>query len=175
MTVSPRFLWMLDHARKEQMCMDPFCGTCGATPFMKRVERTLGLEEFVPWQTFFRRRRYRDLLLNQLASLNPDQAEANFHALKFSLTRAFSANPPEVQLDIENRLRDTSAGLILVRMKKHHEDRMAKRALSDPELAKARREEKKKMKAEIHQKRVEFYRANPFLSDLGPIGHDINK
>jgi hypothetical protein len=52
---------------------------------------------------------------------------------------------------------------------------MAKRALSDPELAKVRREEKKKMKAEIHQKRVEFYRANPFVSDLGPIGHDINK
>ena len=104
-------------------------------------------------------------MLDQLALLNSDQAEANFHALKFFLTRAFSANLPDVHLEIENRLRDTPAGLILARMKKHHEDRMAKRALSDPELAKARREEKKKIKAELHRKRVEFYRANPFASD----------
>ena len=132
---------------------------------MKWVERPLGLEEFVPWQTFFRRRQYRDLLLDQLASLNSDQAEAKFHALKFFLTRAFSTNPPDVQLDIKNRLGDTPAGLILARMKKHHEDRMAKRALSEPELAKAKREEKKKMKSEIHRKRVEFYLTNPFASD----------
>ena len=132
---------------------------------MKWVERPLGLEKFVPWQTFFRRRQYRDLLLDQLASLNSDQAEAKFHALKFFLTRAFSTNPPDVQLDIKNRLGDTPAGLILARMKKHHEDRMAKRALSEPELAKAKREEKKKIKAELHRKRVEFYRANPFASD----------
>ena len=172
MAVSPRFLWMLDHARKEQMCMDPFCGTCGANPFMKRVERTLGVEEFVPWQTFFRRAQYRDLLIEQISALNEHQANENFDALKFFLTRAFAANPLELRIQIENKLAATPAGLILDRMKKHYEDRLAKQALSDPELAKVRREEKRKVKAEIHRQRVEFYRSNPFISMRGRKGQD---
>ena len=158
MTVSPKFLWMLDHARREQMCMDPFCGTCGATPFMKLVERTLGLEDSVPWQIFFRRTEYRNLLIEQLAAFNEHHAQSNFDALKFLLTRAFAANPHEVRTEIENKLAATPVGSVLGRMKKHYADRLAKQALSDPGLAKARREEKKKVKAEIHRQRVEFYR-----------------
>ena len=172
MAVSQRFLWMLDYARKERMCMDPFCGTCGANPFLKRVERTLGLEELVPWQIFFRRVQYMDMLIEQLVALNEHHANANFDALKFFLTRAFAENPLEVRTQIENKLAATPAGSILARMKKHYEDRLAKQALSDPELAKVRREEKRKVKAENHRQRVEFYRSNPFISMRGRNGQD---
>ena len=158
MRVSLRFLSMLDHARKEQMCMDPVCGTCGATPFMKSVELALGVEKLVPWQEFFQEAQYRDLLINQLVALNEHHAQTHFEAIKFFLTRAFAVNPLEVRNEIENRLAATPSGFILARMKQHYEERLARQALSDPEQAKVRREEKKKAKAEIHRKRVEFYR-----------------
>jgi len=172
MAVNPRFLLMLDHARKVRMCMDPFCGTCGANPFMERVQCTLGIEDFVPWQTFFRRAQYRDLLIEQIAALNDHHANANFYALKLFLTLAFAVNPLEVRNQIEIKLATTAAGSILDRMKKHYENRLAKQALSDPELAKVRREERRKVKAEIHRQRVEFYRSNRFISMRGRKGQD---
>ena len=162
-----KFLLMLNYARKAQMCMTPSCGTCAATPFMELVERNLGLEEFVPWKTFFQQAQYRDLLLGKIVALNEDHANANFDALKLFLTLAFAVNPLEVQVQIENKLAGTPAGLILDCMKKHYETRLAKQALSDPKLAKIRREEKKKVKAKKHLERVEFYRSNPFHSKQG--------
>ena len=152
--------------------MDLFCGTCGATPFMKLVERTLGLEESVSWQIFFRRAEYRNLLIEQLAALNENHSQSNFDALKFFLTRAFAANPHAVRTEIESKLAATPVGSVLERMKKHYEDRLAKQALSDPERAKARREEKKKVKAEAHRQRVEFYRSNQFISVRGRTGRE---
>lgn len=167
MSINPRFLWGLSSARNKKMCMKAGCTTCGANPFLKGVQRTLGLEEFVPWATFFRRAQYRDLLIGQLALLNEDEAELNFDALKFFLTSCFIVNSSEIQTLIENELRSTSAGHILDRMKEHYEQRLAISALSDPELAKVRRGEKKKRKAEVHLKRIEFYRANPFVGKVG--------
>ena len=77
-----------------------------------------------------------------------------------------------MRTEIENKLAATPVGSVLGRMKKHYEDRLAKQALSDPELAKVRREEKKKVKAGIHRQRVEFYRSNPFISMGSRTGRD---
>ena len=163
---------MLDHARKKRLCMTPFCTTCGAIPFMKWVGYTLGIKEPFPWRDLFRIPEYRELLIDQLAALNAEQAELHFDALKFFLTRAFLENSPKIQTDIQNKLGSTPAGHVLARMKKHYEERLAISALSDPELAKTRREEKKKFRAENHRKRIEFYRTNPFVSMLEPKVND---
>jgi hypothetical protein len=164
MVPNAAFQWVLDDARKERMCMVPYCGTCGANPFMRCIQRALGLKALVPVNIFFLESKYRDLLFEQLALLNSDQAELNFEAIKLFLTYAFNANSLDVTLDIEEKLAGTPTGFVLLRMRKHYDDVLAKRALSDQVLAKTRREEKKKAREQMHIKRKQYYQDNPFIS-----------
>jgi hypothetical protein len=160
MTLTAKFQWALNSAREKKMCMVPFCGTCGASPFLIKVERALGLKEVVPTDILFRESQYRNLLIDHIAMLSLDDAELNFEALKLFLTLASFFNTDDVMVEVENKLNDTPSGSILRRMKRHYEAAIARQSSSDPALAAAKREEKKKIKAEIHRKRIDFYRVN---------------
>ncbi len=163
MAINTKFQWALDDAREKKMCMVPFCGTCGANPFLKKVERALGLKKAVPAELLFCEAQYRDLLIEQLAILNSDNAELNFEALKLFLTLLSSFNTDDVMTEVENKLNGTPSGSVLRRMKMHYEAAIARRSWSDPALATEKREEKKKIKAEVHRKRIDFYRANAHI------------
>lgn len=150
----------LDEAVHKKLCTRIYCTTSGAMEFRRGVLNALaGVTGQKPGNRYDH-----DSVLEitrALAEVKPSgetlmQMEAAVRCLLFDLWSGI----PIFDKAIEDLLAGTWAGDVLCRMKEHYEakerTRRAREEFEDPVNVRKRREEKKRLKQEQHQKRLEL-------------------
>ena len=149
-------LGYLDGAIEQQLCTTINCTTCGSLDFRNGL-----LEAFVT-SSGKTNLKYLNIetaqsLAKELATLNPPQEsrhkyESVFRFIIYDLWRVFMGTA-------RDHLGDSFAGDVYDRMGAHYQARLEEQRcheeMNDPEKAKQRREEKKRLRQEKHQERLE--------------------
>lgn len=173
----------LDKAVAERLCTKPWCTTCGATPFRKGLLAALGQVSETSVGRWLDEPSGREILVGLAHVTNPagPKAAAIEEAVRFVIFELWRATWLSVP-DMRPQLEGTYAGDVLQRMEAHHEAveaaRVAAQRRSDPELARERREQKKRERQAAHTERIalqrersrEWHEAHPGSQD--PRGPD---
>ena len=148
----------LAEAVRKKLCTKIHCTTCGAMEFRRGVLSALSIATGQhPRQCFDRESAVE--IARALAEVKPngDAPLSLEDAVRCLLVDLWSGIPL-LDNDIEALLAGSWAGDILGRMKTHHEAREAERRARDefqsPAAVQKRREEKKRLKQEQHEKRL---------------------
>lgn len=173
----------LDKAVAEKLCTKPWCTTCGAAPFRKGLLAALAQESTTSggrWLDDATGREILAALAHVTYAAGPGAAkfEEAVRFVIFELWRAARLSLPEMSPQLEG----TYTGGVLRRMEAHHETvetaRIEAERRSDPELARERREQKKRERQALHAERMalqrergrEWHEAHPGSED--PRGPD---
>ena len=152
--------WLAESVRKN-LCTKIYCGTCGALEFRRGVLQAL-MRSMGKRPVKFPRFDWEKALLIAKALAGVRDVYEDVHipeAMVRCVMFDLWSGIPFLDNEIQTILHDSWAGDVLHRMKEHHKIRQIKRCAHEeylsPENVRKRHEEKRRLKQEQHQHRLE--------------------